>query len=103
MTESVNQGNFFERLINNQKLLAGSGLFMFFLGLIAWFMAMAATDVTDERMKATLSSVILLAMGYPMLLYVGSQRKLKEVGDRLQRLEQAAGISSQSTSKTTDS
>lgn len=88
MSEQVEQKNFFEKLANNQKLLAGGGLFMFFLGLISWFMAMADDGVTDERMKATLASIILLAMGYPMMLHVGVQKKLKATEDRVQHLEQ---------------
>jgi hypothetical protein len=91
----LENGNFLERLAKNQKLLGGSALFMFFLGLISWFMAMADNGITDGRMKATLSSVILLSMGYPMLLYVGLQKKLKTTEDRLKNLEETiAGIRS---------
>lgn len=77
-----------ERLVNNEKLLGVSGGFLFFLGLISWFMAMAENGVTDGRLKATLSSVILLSMGYPMLLYVGLLKRLKTTEDRIKKLEE---------------
>jgi len=74
---------------------------MFFLGLISWFMAMAESGITDERMKATLSSVILLSMGYPMMLYIVLQKQLKATEDRLTSLEEAIGGNSLGKSEPT--
>ena len=91
MSKPTAEKNFSERLADNQTLLGGGGLVLFFLGLISWFMAMAENGVTDGRMNAILSSIILLSMGYPMLLHVGLLKKLNTTEDRIKQLEEMTG------------
>lgn len=68
--------------VDNPKVLAMAGSVLFGLGLVAFFIAWSTSDV-----QMVLYTAILLALGYPGLLYARTLRKLEIVEKRLKELE----------------
>lgn len=68
--------------VDNPKVLAMAGSVLFGLGLIAFFVAWRTSDS-----EMILYTAILLALGYPGLLYARTLRKLEMVEKRLKELE----------------
>jgi uncharacterized protein involved in exopolysaccharide biosynthesis len=73
-------------LADNPRIIAFAGGLLFFLGLVAAFLAWA-TDDSDRKVTLVLSTAVLMSMGYPALLYVRALQKIATLERRIQALE----------------
>jgi hypothetical protein len=73
--------------IENPSLLGLAGGFLFAMGIFAALLGLVESGVTESRLRLALAAAVLLSLGYPLLLYVGTLRKLRAVIERLEELE----------------
>lgn len=78
----------FTKVAANPKILGLAGGFLFFLGIVAALGGFLSKDVNADRINMVLGAAVLLSFGYPLLLYVGSLKKIGELEKRMAELEQ---------------
>ena len=78
----------FTKMAANPKILGLAGGGLFFLGILAAIGGFFIKDVSADRMNMVFSAAVLLSFGYPLLLYVGSLKKIGELEERIAELEQ---------------
>lgn len=50
-------------------------------------MGMSMKDGAAEKTNMALATAVLLSMGYPLLLYIGSLKKIAELEKRIAKIE----------------
>ena len=78
----------FSKMAANPKILGLAGGVLFFLGILAALGGFFIKDVNADRINMVLGAAVLLSFGYPLLLYVGSLKKIGELEKRIAELEQ---------------
>ena len=78
----------FSKMAANPRILGLAGGVLFFLGIMASLGGFFIKDVSADRINMVLSAAVLLSFGYPLLLYVGSIKKIGELEKRIAELEQ---------------
>jgi hypothetical protein len=77
----------FSKLTTNPKLLGLAGGILFVLGMLAALGGFLIKDTDSDRIGMVLAAAILLSFGYPLLLYVGSLKKIAQMEKRIAELE----------------
>jgi hypothetical protein len=75
-----------DEILENPKILRAAGSILFFLGFAAAFLAYTQ-DVSAGKVNMVLNAAILLALGYPMLLYIRALQKIALLEKRIKELE----------------
>ena len=78
----------FSKMASNPKNLALAGGVLFLLGILAALGGFFIKDAAADRINMALAAAVLLSFGYPLLLYVGSLKKIAELEKRIAELEQ---------------
>lgn len=71
----------------NPKILRLAGGLLFFLGILSFFAGYFMKDRMEARIDLALSASLFLALGYPLLLYVGALKRIGELETRISGLE----------------
>ena len=75
------------KLASNQKVLGQAGCVLFLLGILAALGGFFIKDANADRINMALAAAVLLSFGYPLLLHVGSLKKIGELEKRIAELE----------------
>lgn len=86
MSNSKQSNQTVNEQLENPRILGLAGGVLFALGLVAFFLAFVQDD-TAAKVSMVLNMAFLLALGYPMLLYVRSLNKIAALEKRIQELE----------------
>jgi hypothetical protein len=89
MTQNKPAGPDRDAALEDLRVLRWAGGALFALGLAAFFLTFVQDDM-GARINMVLYAALLLALGYPMLLYVRAQARVAGLEERIRRLERAA-------------
>jgi hypothetical protein len=89
MTQNKPAGPDRDAALENPRVLGWAGGGLFALGLAAFFLTFVQDDI-NAKINMVLYAALLLALGYPMLLYVRTQARVADLEERIRRLERAA-------------
>jgi hypothetical protein len=89
MTQNKPAGPDRDAALENPRVLGWAGGALFALGLAAFFLTFVQDDI-NAKINMVLYAALLLALGYPMLLYVRTQARVAGLEERIRRLEQGA-------------
>ncbi|MBU6174015.1 MAG: hypothetical protein KGQ60_09435 [Planctomycetes bacterium] len=78
---------FLRKITNDPKILAISGSLLFFLGMLSFLFGYWMKNENPDKVNLAFGTALLLSMGYPLMLYVGSIRRIDELEKRLLELE----------------
>jgi len=87
MTQNKPAGPERDAALENPRVLGWAGGGLFALGLAAFFLTFVQDDI-NAKINMVLYAALLLALGYPMLLYVRAQARIAGLEERIRRLEQ---------------
>ncbi len=72
--------------LENPRILRLAGGLLFFLGIAGWLLVYSQSNSSDP-IRMVLNAALLLALGYPLLLYVRALEKIAVLEQRIRALE----------------